>query len=103
MFTNLLQNSIDALEGMTAPTITISFRQEDDQIITNFSDSGKGLPAHLAEKIFEPFFTTKDTGKGTGLGLSIVYGIISEFKGTIECDASPGKGCSFLISLPISN
>ncbi len=106
VFTNLLQNSIDALGGRTKPTISVTFQQKNSQIITKFSDTGTGIPTDVTaikEKIFEPFFTTKEPGKGTGLGLSIAYGIITDFNGTIECHTSTGQGCSFLIYLPIAN
>lgn len=102
IFTNLLQNSIDALEGTVNPSISISFQHKNNQLVTKFSDSGKGLGIDTPEKIFEPFFTTKETGKGTGLGLSIVYGIVNELKGSIEYQAPPKQGCSFLIYLPVS-
>ncbi len=108
IFTNLIQNSIDALENIQNPEISISFEYhrsndpKNDRIITTFYDSGEGPPKDMMEKIFEPFFTTKDTGKGTGLGLSIVYGIVNEFNGSIKCQTSANQGCEFIISLPVA-
>ena len=102
VFTNLLQNSIDALEDQGDREISVSFHQNKDQVVTKFADNGPGIALETVDKIFEPFFTTKETGKGTGLGLSIIYGIISEFKGTIECQSTPREGCAFLITLPIA-
>ncbi len=29
------------------------------------TDTGVGIPEHLAEHVFEPFFTTKEMGAGT--------------------------------------
>jgi signal transduction histidine kinase len=64
------------------------------------ADTGKGIDqAHLPH-IFEPFFTTKDPGQGTGLGLSIAYGVIKRHNGFIDAESTPGKGTTFIVSLP---
>ena len=102
VFINLLQNAIDALDGVSQPTIEISFSYEDGSVITTFADNGCGIGEQNATKIFEPFFTTKPIGKGTGLGLSIVYGIIADHGGTIECQSGPERGCRLVITLPES-
>jgi len=65
------------------------------------ADTGKGIPAELAERIFDPFFTTK--AGGTGLGLSISYGIIKEHGGTLEVESEVGKGATFTIGLPVAD
>jgi signal transduction histidine kinase len=64
------------------------------------SDTGKGIDKEHLAHIFEPFFTTKAPGQGTGLGLSITYGIISKHNGVIDAESEPGKGTTFIISLP---
>ncbi|MBE9520395.1 MAG: PAS domain-containing protein, partial [Proteobacteria bacterium] len=68
--------------------------------VLKVSDTGGGIPRDIQEKIFEPFFTTKPAGKGTGLGLATVFGIVSQHKGLLQLDSSPGKGTSFTILLP---
>jgi signal transduction histidine kinase len=54
----------------------------------------------VKNKIFEPFFTTKKMGKGTGLGVSISYGIVKDYKGTIELESEAGKGTTFILKFP---
>ena len=54
-----------------------------------------------AGKMFNPFFTTKPVGTGTGLGLSITYKIITDLhKGYLKAESTPGKGSTFIITIP---
>ena len=100
VFINLIQNAIDAIEGVPKPTISVRFTHTGEKVVVTFTDNGCGFDERIAAKVFEPFFTTKPIGKGTGLGLSIVYGIITDHNGTIECQSRPGHGCKFIITLP---
>jgi signal transduction histidine kinase len=49
-------------------------------------------------KLGTPFYSTKD--RGTGLGMGISYQIVKEHHGTIMVESQPGKGTTFIISLP---
>jgi PAS domain S-box-containing protein len=99
---NLMQNSVNALEGRKDGRIAISMQPETEMVVIRFSDNGPGIPLEIQDRVYEPFFTTREVGKGTGLGLSIIYGIIKEHKGTIDFESAPGRGCVFSISLPIA-
>ena len=99
VFLNLFINAADAMKekggrlGITTSSIV-------DRVKVIITDTGKGIDqAHLPH-IFEPFFTTKDPGQGTGLGLSIAYGVIKRHDGFIDAESAPGKGTTFIISLP---
>lgn len=107
VFMNVLANSIDALDQVPEPKITIVTelidRGPDSQIVIRLQDNGDGMDDNTINHIFDPFFTTKAVGKGTGLGLSISYQIIVEkHGGTIECQSQLGEGTTFTISLPLS-
>jgi two-component system, NtrC family, sensor kinase len=100
VWTNLVHNAIQAMEGKG--TLTIHLRQEQDTIVVQFTDSGCGIPEDLQAKIFNPFFTTKPIGEGSGIGLSIIQRIIEQHKGTISLTSSqPGK-TTFTVTLPIN-
>ena len=64
--------------------ITIEVNEENNHIIINIIDSGKGFGIFAAniKDILNPYFTTKKNG--TGLGLSIVSKIINDHNGKIE-------------------
>ena len=89
VWTNLIDNAIDAMGGVG--TLRLSTRAEQDQVVIEVSDTGQGMPAHVAARAFEPFYTTKDAGKGTGLGLDIARRIVMQrHGGTITIDSRPG-------------
>lgn len=93
VFTNLIVNSIQAMEN--SGTITIQFDQTSEDVTFSVQDSGPGISSSAIEKIFEPLFTTKS--RGTGLGLPAVKMIIQQHQGTISVSNNP---TTFLIVLP---
>ncbi len=70
------------------------------RIRLSVSDTGAGIPRDLIGKVFDPFFTTKPVGEGTGLGLTICHKIVEEHGGAIDVESEPGKGATFIITLP---
>jgi len=97
VWTNLLDNAVDAMNG--EGVIKIRTKYNRGSVTIEIEDSGKGIPQEIISKIFDPFFTTKTIGKGTGLGLSTSYGIIVEkHKGQMSVDSEPGK-TTFKITL----
>ncbi len=99
VWTNLLHNSIQAIEGKGK--ITIDVKEVDNYIKITLIDTGKGIPEEIKEKIFTPFFTTKAAGEGTGLGLDITRKIIEKHNGKIDFESELGKGTTFNVFLPI--
>ncbi|HMT12933.1 MAG TPA: HAMP domain-containing sensor histidine kinase, partial [Ignavibacteria bacterium] len=79
----------------------VKTRANSHSVYLEVSDNGPGIPGENIEKIFRPFFSSKGYGKGTGLGLPIVKRIVEEHKGTIQVRSAPGKGTTFVISLPV--
>lgn len=100
VWTNIIDNAIDALDG--AGVITIRTRQEGEGIFVEIEDDGPGIPSEIQNRIFDPFFTTKPVGKGTGLGLDISYNIVvQKHRGKIKVTSQPGSTC-FQIWLPLN-
>ncbi|MDO9111397.1 MAG: ATP-binding protein, partial [Desulfatirhabdiaceae bacterium] len=104
VFINLINNAVDAHEGMPYGTISITTRTDSRRhgVEITVGDAGSGISPENLEKIFDPFFTTKAVGKGTGLGLSITYSTIKGLGGDISVRSTMGKGTQFNIFLPFS-
>ena len=97
---NLVQNAVDAMEGMEAPAIRFHLAYEGDKAVVEVRDIGSGVAPNHAQTIFDPFFTTKEVGRGTGLGLSISHKIVEEHGGRLELVPGTGKGACFRLTLP---
>lgn len=97
---NIVKNAIDAMDESPNPQLRITTSLSDtmDEMLITISDNGKGISPEDKIKIGTPFFTTKE--KGTGLGLSICFQIVKEHAGSIDIESEPGRGTSFIISLP---
>jgi PAS domain S-box-containing protein len=110
VFINLVSNAIDAMdEKDKRPEIsdkekrlTIKSFAENNHACIKVTDTGIGMSEEVKNKIFEPFYTTKKVGKGTGLGVSISYGIIKDYKGSIEIESEVGKGTTFILTFPLA-
>jgi signal transduction histidine kinase len=98
IWTNLIDNAIDAMRG--EGTLHIITRNENQFAMIEITDSGPGIPPHVLPHIFEPFYTTKDVGSGTGLGLDLTYRIINQHSATIDVQSRPGQ-TRFIVRLPI--
>jgi signal transduction histidine kinase len=94
---NLLRNALDAMEGKG--NIDLYLNEQNDQVVIDVTDDGKGIPGRYKDKIFTPGFSTKK--RGWGLGLSLAKRIVNEYhKGNIFLKHSePGKGTTFRITL----
>ena len=98
VWTNLIDNAIDAMEGKGE--LRISTVRELDHVLVEIADNGPGIAADVQEHLFEPFFTTKGVGKGTGLGLDTARRIVQEHGGEITVQSVPGD-TRFQIRLPL--
>ena len=90
VWTNLIDNAVDAMEGTGA--LRISTRVDGDEVVVEIADTGPGMPVEVQARAFDPFFTTKDVGKGTGLGLDISRRIVVDgHHGHINIEMRPGE------------
>lgn len=94
---NLVQNSLDALQGHTHPEITLHAIQDGDEVVLRVRDNGTGIPEEHLQRIFDPFFTTKEVGQGMGLGLSLCYRMMQGMNGSITAASQTGTFTEFTL------
>ena len=100
VWTNLIDNAIDAMDG--SGTLRVSTSATDRDVVVEIADSGPGIPDDVLPHLFEPFFTTKDVGRGTGLGLDISRRIIVDRHAGDISVTRVGDETVFRVSLPLS-
>ena len=99
VWTNIIDNAIDALEGISQPAIDLHTRKENGNAVIEISDNGTGIPEDVKNRIFDPFYTTKDVGKGSGMGLDISRKIIQSHHGKISVESKKNQ-TTFRIQIP---
>ncbi len=99
LFTNLMQNAIEASEDRPQHIIRINEELNGEYITISISDNGGGIPAVTQSKIFTPNFTTKSSG--TGLGLAMSKSIVEQAKGEIWFVTKEGEGTTFYVKIPL--
>jgi signal transduction histidine kinase len=100
VWTHLLNNALDALDG--SGTITIRTSRRERWAVVQIEDSGIGIAEDVQKQVFDPFFTTKPPGHGAGLGLSVSQHIVVEqHQGEISVCSQPGRTV-FEVRLPLS-
>lgn len=111
VFTNLLTNAYEALNGHGTVTLSARYVPLEDAVamdalavsplvIVEVADDGPGVPEDLRDRIFAPFFTTKP--RGSGLGLAIVRKIVDAHDGRITVAAFATGGTRFRVTLPVT-
>jgi PAS domain S-box-containing protein len=100
---NLLSNAIKFTSKTDNPEISISCKQENNQIIYCVKDNGTGFNMKYADKLFEVFqrLHSEKEYPGTGVGLALVHRILHRHGGNIWAHSEPGKGAEFYFSLPV--
>ncbi len=106
LLSNLIKNALEAMPD--GGTLTIRTYVELAEFVVTVADTGGGIDADVREKIWEPYFSGKATSVGNstagrGWGLTICNRIVTEHKGSIQCDSELNKGTQFTVRLPLSH
>ncbi len=98
---NLIVNAAQAIPDDRKGLITVSTSMDENTVVIEIEDNGKGMDEKTQRQIFDPFFTTKRAKGGTGLGLAISYRILEEHGGNISVSSKPGSGTKFTLRIPV--
>ena len=103
VFSNLIQNSIDALSltSKKNKVIKIKTLTKNNKLFCSVTDNGPGIPRKMQGKIFKLYESSKNSNSGIGLWLSKY--IITRHKGSLSVNKAYLSGAEFLIELPISS
>src|ERR687885_629900 len=102
LFQNLIANGIKFSRPDTPPHVHVSATREPKGWTFVISDNGIGIEAQYLDRIFVLFQRLHSRGEypGTGIGLAICKKIIERHGGHIDVESEPGKGTTFLFTLP---
>lgn len=101
---NLLTNAVKY--SPNSDVVQIALQVEKNNALLKITDFGVGIDSSELTKIFERFYRSpslKSSGKdGLGLGLYISNEIIKNTDGYLSVESEPGKGSTFIVSLPLA-
>lgn len=97
---NLLSNAFKYTPEGGSITLRIKEGEKDKTFMILVEDTGIGVPEEQREKIFDRFSRGQIGRDSIGIGLDLTAELIHTHKGTIRCEANPGGGSVFIITLP---
>lgn len=101
---NLLSNAIKFSYNDT--NIYVNILANNDKVSISIKDEGPGIEEDLQKNIFNRFYQMERnyTGDimGSGIGLDLVSYLVKSIDGTIDLNSQKGKGCEFIITIPIT-
>lgn len=99
---NLVKNAVESMgegQGVLTLRVEAGTLKGAPAVVLAVADNGPGVDDEVKDRLFTPYVTTKGS-RGTGLGLALVHRIVTEHKGTIALEDTPGGGATFVITLP---
>ncbi|WP_119789475.1 sensor histidine kinase [Flavobacterium anhuiense] len=83
-------------------TILIKLKEENNQMVFQVIDTGKGIDARYKDKVFDKYFQIPGSQKsGTGLGLAISKEFIEAQNGSVGVESNLGLGSTFWFTLMV--
>ncbi|MCX6951842.1 MAG: ATP-binding protein [Verrucomicrobia bacterium] len=98
LFYNLVNNAVDEMPD--GGKILLRFAVTGDELHIEVEDTGPGIAPEIARSLFQPF-ATHGKAHGTGLGLTICKRIVEDHGGKIAARSTPGRGATFIVTLPL--
>lgn len=87
--------------------VEVRLQREGERMLISVRDHGIGIEPELLPRIFDRFYHLDKSGEhlfgGLGLGLAIARQVILQHNGRLDVESQPGKGSTFMISLPVES
>lgn len=101
VFGHLLSNAVNAVADRETPHISLTTSTIEDQaVMVEVTDNGRGIPKENLERIFNPFFTTKQSWAGRGLALAICHRVVENHGGKISIQSELDVGTTVTVVFP---
>ncbi|HEV2237991.1 MAG TPA: ATP-binding protein, partial [Ktedonobacterales bacterium] len=109
VMTNLLENALKYSPDASPIEVSARLAGAPPMLEVRVTDRGLGIPAGELRAIFGKFYRVRQAvppwalehpPTGTGLGLAICASIIQAHGGRIWAESEPGKGATFIFTLP---
>ena len=104
LFQNLVANSLKFSKKGEIPHIVVrSQRTANQQAQILIQDNGIGFDEKYLDRIFKPFqrLHGRKEYEGSGIGLAICQKVVEQHGGKITAKSEPGKGATFIVTLPM--
>jgi signal transduction histidine kinase len=102
---NVLRNAV--VYGATGSTVRVGLRKRDNLLDVAVENEGIGIASEDLPHVFDEFYragpATVVEPRGTGLGLTIARQVVEQHGGSISVSSEAGKGCRFVLSLPLEH
>ncbi|MES2778146.1 MAG: ATP-binding protein [Bacteroidota bacterium] len=103
---NLLSNALKFTPAGGSVTMTVSADETSSEnlVMMELSDTGIGIAGSELAHVFDRYYQAGSQARrydGTGIGLALVKELVQLMGGTIAVDSEPGKGTSFILSIPM--
>jgi signal transduction histidine kinase/DNA-binding response OmpR family regulator len=101
VFFNLLSNALKFTPDRGHITVTIQPALADGTVRVSVEDDGRGISDEDKAHIFEWFYQGQQSvTRGSGMGLALALGLTRLHQGQLTFSSQPGKGSTFVVTLP---
>ncbi len=101
---NLMTNALKYTP--TGGTVEVSAQVLPSEVQIRVRDTGLGIPEEDLPYLFDKYYRVQSAEHrkrtGSGIGLAIVKTIVDQHGGHVWAESVPGKGSTFIISLPLA-